>query len=61
MEIHNRAWLALPVARDEAILDLWRPDMDALHVWNLVAAVGATAARFAGLVVMAQTGDQFAL
>lgn len=35
--------------------------MDALHVGNLVAAVGAAIAWFAHLIVVAQAGDQLTL
>jgi hypothetical protein len=49
------------VAGDEPVFDLWRPDMDALHVHDLVAAVGALAARLAYLIVMTQAGDQLSL
>lgn len=34
--------------------------MDTLHVWNLTAPISAPAARFAHLVVVAQTGNQLA-
>ena len=44
---------------DEAVLDLWRADMDALHVLDLVAPVVTSTARLAHLVVMAKAGDQF--
>jgi hypothetical protein len=53
--------VALPVARNEAVLNLGRADVNALHVLDLAAAVDATAARFAHLIVVAQAGDQFAL
>lgn len=53
--------VAFPVARDEAVLDLWWADMDALHVLDLVAPIIAATARLAHLVVMTQTCDQFAL
>jgi hypothetical protein len=49
------------VARNEAILNLGRADVDTLHVLDLAAAVDATAARFAHQIVVAQAGDQFAL
>jgi len=49
------------MARNEAILDLGRADVDALHVLDLAAPVDATAARLAHLVVMAQACNQFAL
>ena len=35
--------------------------MDALHVGNLVAAVGAATAWLAHLIVVAQAGDQLTL
>ena len=46
------------MAGDGAVLDLGRTDMDALHVRNLAAPIGATTTWFARLVVMTQTGDQ---
>ena len=49
------------MARDEAVLDLWRADMDALHVLDLVAPVVTSTARFAHLVMVAKAGNQFAL
>jgi hypothetical protein len=49
------------MARNEAILDLGRPDVDALHVLDLATSVDAPAARLAYLVVVTQAGDQFAL
>jgi hypothetical protein len=49
------------MARDGAVLDLWRADMDALHVLDLVAPVVTSTARFAYMVVVAKTGDQFTL
>ena len=52
--------VALPVAGDEAVLDLWRADMDALHIFDLTTPVHSRAARFADLVVVAQAGDQLA-
>jgi hypothetical protein len=48
------------MARDKAVFDLWRADMDAPHVVDLVAPVVISTARFAYLVVMAKVGDQFA-
>lgn len=53
--------VTLPVARDQAILDLGRADVNALHILDLAPAVDATAARLAHLVVMTQAGDQLAL
>lgn len=53
--------VALPVTRDEAILDLWRADMDALHVLDLVAPIVTSTARIAHLVMVAKASDQFAL
>lgn len=35
--------------------------MDALHVGNLIAAVGAATVCFAYLIVVAQAGDQLTL
>jgi hypothetical protein len=32
-----------------------------LHILDLATAIGATTARFAHLIVVAQAGDQFAL
>lgn len=49
------------MAGNEAILDLRRTDMDALHVLDLVAPVVASTARLAHLIVVAKTCDQFAL
>jgi hypothetical protein len=49
------------VAWNEAVLNLGRADVDALHGLDLAAAVDATAVRPAHLIVMAQAGDQFAL
>jgi hypothetical protein len=53
--------VGLPVTRDEAILDLWRADVDALHVRDLAAAIGATAARLSYLIVVPQAGHELAL
>jgi len=49
------------VARDKAVLDLWWADMDALHVLDLVTPVVTSTARFTHLIMVAKTGDQFAL
>jgi len=46
-------------AGDGAVLDLWRPDMDALHVLDMVAAISALATRLTNLNVMPHTRDQF--
>jgi hypothetical protein len=53
--------VALPMARDETVLDLGRTDVDALHLLDLASAVNASTARLAHLVMMAQAGNQFAL
>ena len=53
--------VALPVAGELAILDLWRSDMNAEHVWNLASPVLALAAWGALVVGLAQAGDQLAL
>jgi hypothetical protein len=53
--------IALPVTRNEAILDLRRPGVDALHVGDLALAIGASLARFAYLIMVPQAGYQLAL
>jgi hypothetical protein len=49
------------MAGNDTVLYLGRADVDALHDLDLTSAVGATAARLAHLIVMAQAGYQFAL
>jgi hypothetical protein len=49
------------MTRNEPVLNLWRPDMDALHVGDLIAAIRALATRLALLIMMAQACGQFAL
>ncbi len=50
--------VALPVSRHQAVFNLGRAHMDADHLGNLAAAVGATRARHALAVAVAQTGHQ---
>lgn len=46
---------------NKPVLDLRRPDMDALHVDDLIVAIGALATWLAYLIVMTQARDQLAL
>src|SRR5690606_21227318 len=50
--------VAFPVAGNQPVGDLWRTDVDALHVRDLAAPVGAAAARLAGAAALPQAGDQ---
>lgn len=50
--------VAFPVTRNEAILDLCRADMDALHVLDLVTPIVDSTARLAHLVVVPEGGNQ---
>jgi hypothetical protein len=49
------------VTGDEAVLDLWRADLNALHILDLVAPIVTSAAWLPHLIMVAKASDQFSL